>query len=312
MTFVALAVGLASSQSTTGAQVSGTCQSTRDLLSVTEKLNCVCPPNAVCNAQAADCNANHQNAIAVLTKAAARHCGQSSPPCPKVSLQDFVIRNKWKAKGGVPIRTVSIWKSGEGKSFFYVSNMEIDADGAPNAYNPQDTGLDALQNAGGPGDWHRLVTDKSGAPVIQGASDPFPGYYVSKSALEDLTLSRSDPKRYVDSTKIPYIVLPPAVASQGRAKLGDFASVVNLENGQVASAIYADVAITFNMGEGSVAWRTPWGSVPSPRKGKSSMHILYLVFPNSGNGRPRSLEEINTKGKRLFDAFGGTQQVSGC
>jgi hypothetical protein len=35
-------------------------------------------------------------------------------------------------------------------AFFYQSKMSIDADGAPNAYHPDNIGLDDLKNAGYP------------------------------------------------------------------------------------------------------------------------------------------------------------------
>jgi hypothetical protein len=33
-------------------------------------------------------------------------------------------------------------------AFYYESDLQVDADGAPNAYNPTDTGIDYLANAG--------------------------------------------------------------------------------------------------------------------------------------------------------------------
>jgi hypothetical protein len=40
--------------------------------------------------------------------------------------------------------------------------------------------------------------------------------------------------------------------------------------------------------------------------------VAYVVFPGSGNGRPRSLEEINAEGERLFRAWGGERQLDAC
>ena len=40
--------------------------------------------------------------------------------------------------------------------------MTIDADGAPNAYHPDNTGLDDLANAGTPGRWEGLAKDAEG------------------------------------------------------------------------------------------------------------------------------------------------------
>src|SRR5215210_1871871 len=84
--------------------------------------------------------------------------------------------------GGVRVRR----RRGE-KAFFFVSGMTIDSDGAPRAYhkNGSPPGLDFLANAGGPGNWFALVTDSSGNPIVQRASDPAPGFFVSMTAIED-------------------------------------------------------------------------------------------------------------------------------
>ncbi len=66
-----------------------------------------------------------------------------------------------------------VWKWNGLSTVFYKSGMTIDADGAPKAYHPKpddNKGLDALGNAGHPGNWWALVTDNgkpSGNPVIQ-------------------------------------------------------------------------------------------------------------------------------------------------
>jgi hypothetical protein len=237
----------------------------------------------------------------------------NASPCSKEIRQHFVVRNKPESKGGVVQGTVDIWNTAGGKAFFYVSRMEIDADGAPNAYNSKNTGLDDLRNAGGPGNWYGLVTDKSGDPVIQAEGGPFPGFYVSPTSLRDPTIpNESDPRKYVDATKIPYIVLPPAVAKLAKASMGDFATVVNLDNGRVASAIYADAGISFKIGEGSIALADALGIGSNPRKGNSARHIFYLVFLGSGNHKPRPLKEINAEGKRLFESWGGMSRVNQC
>jgi len=72
------------------------------------------------------------------------------------------------------LRKVALWQLPDSQDFFFVSGMTIDADGAPNAYNPDDTGLDALANAGAPAHWDGVITDRSGNPLIQRKSDPFP------------------------------------------------------------------------------------------------------------------------------------------
>ena len=88
---------------------------------------------------------------------------------------------------------VPVWQLPDSHAFFFVSGMAIDADGSPNAYHPDDTGLDALANAGEPGHWNGIITDREGNPLIQQESDPFPGYYISCTSLSDETKKFTDP-----------------------------------------------------------------------------------------------------------------------
>ena len=191
--------------------------------------------------------------------------------------------------------------------------MTIDADGSPNAYHPpvaadgagdvvgdnagDDAGLDELSNAGEPGHWNGIITDENGQPLIQQARDPFPGYYISCTSLSDKTKTFRDPTRYVDASKIPYVVLPQDVADRGGARLGDFAVVVNLRNGKSSFAIYADIG---TLGEGSVELANALGIQSDARHGGESDGILYLLFPGSGNRRPRTIAEIQSEGEKLL------------
>lgn len=195
--------------------------------------------------------------------------------------------------------------------------MAIDADGAFRAYHPNDrSGLDALAHAGHRGDWWALVTDNgkpNGHPVIQGQSDPAPGFYVSATALYDARKHNPrDPHRYVDAATIPYVVLHPDALRH--AHLGDFATVLNLQNGKHSSAIVADEsAPNLPVGEASIALARRLGIASDPRHGgKPDAAILYLIYPNSGNGRPRSLREIVANASHLFTAWGGLAQLRAC
>jgi hypothetical protein len=203
-----------------------------------------------------------------------------------------------------------------GRGFFYKSGLAIDADGAPRAYHPNDRlGLDSLAHAGHRGNWWALVTDNektSGTPVVQGPSDPAPGYYISATALYDSANPNSrDPHRYVDAASIPYVVLHPKALRY--AQLGDFATVVNLHNGKVSAAIVADEsAPNLPVGEGSIALAEALDIDSSPRHGGQDGDIVYVIYPGSGNGRPRKLEEILASSNRLFKAWGGLERLNAC
>jgi len=194
--------------------------------------------------------------------------------------------------------------------------MAIDADGAFRAYHPDNRlGLDSIEHAGRPGDWWALTTDTgkpSGHPVLQRKGDPAPGYYVSTTSLFDPTISsEKNPHRFVDSMSIPYLVLPPEGFKH--ARLGDFATVVNLRNGKMSGAIVADEsARELPMGEGSIALAKALGIDADPRNGGTEKGVAYIVYSGSGNGKPRKLEEISSITKQHFVTWGGTPRLNGC
>ena len=219
------------------------------------------------------------------------------------------------------IASNSVWQITGQSAFFYKAGMSIDADGAPNAYHPADTGIDFLANAGNPGDWWALVTDSSGNPVTQKTGDPFPGFFISTTALEDTTKDRTDPLRYVDSGKVPYIVLPgnSLIAGTG-AKLGDFVAVLNGKNGKFSYAIYADVGPKDELGEGSIALSKALGHNPFiGSKVRSSIddNILYVVFPGSRKSTTpwsssESATDIDREAEPHFEAWGGMARIRSC
>jgi Fungal chitosanase of glycosyl hydrolase group 75 len=214
--------------------------------------------------------------------------------------------------GGEPERDIPIGRLPGGTAFFYESGMTIDADGAPNAYHPDNSGLDDLTNAGSPGRWEGLAKDADGEPFIQGPDDPFPGYYVSATALADRSKAVNDPTRYVDASRIPFVVLPGGMARQLGARPGDFAVVFNLRNGRSSYAIFGDVGPYDRIGEGSVALAENLGIRSDARNGGARRGILYLVFPGSGNRGPRTSEEINAEGQKLLQDWEGSISLDAC
>jgi hypothetical protein len=231
----------------------------------------------------------------------------STSGCPRNQLLNFeILRN------GEVVREVAISQLPDSSAFFFEAGMTIDADGAPNAYHPDNRGLDDLANAGESGNWQGLAHDSGGEPYVQGPDDPFPGYFVSTTALSDRSKSAHDPSRYVDASRIPYIVLPRSIPRQLGARLGDFAVVFNLRNGKSSYAIFADVGPAESIGEGSIALAENLGIWSDARRGGTRGGIVYLVFPGSGNGRPRSIGEIYDQSERLFQAWGGADQFTAC
>jgi hypothetical protein len=224
----------------------------------------------------------------------------------RLTLLDSVARGRDKQH----FQVVPFWQLPDSEAFFFISGMTIDADGAPTAYHPDDTGLDELVNAGVPTHWDGIVTDRDGNPSIQQESDPFPGYFVSCTSLSDKTKKLTDPTRYVNASKIAYVALPQDVAERRGVRLGDFAVVMNLRNGKSSFAIYADIG---TLGEGSIALADALGIRSDAREGGESDGVLYLFFPGSGNLQPRTIGEIQNEGEKLFSGLGSEMKsLSAC
>lgn len=232
----------------------------------------------------------------------------ASPPAKSCDARSLLLNFPIYRDGEIA-REVPIWRLGDGAPYFFAAGMTIDADGSPNAYNPENTGLDDLSNAGQPGHWDGVLQDRDGNPLVQGPDDPFPGYYISCTSLADRTKRPLDPTRFVDASKIPYVVLPREVAFESGTRLGDFAVVMNLRSGAWSYAIFADVG-TF--GEGSIALADNLGIRSDARRGGTWGGIFYLVFPGSGNGQPRSVEEINDAAGKALQDWGGSERLNSC
>jgi hypothetical protein len=248
-------------------------------------------------------------AVAIAQEAISQAAAGSGARPPQSSCDRTLAADFDPQKGEFWGSSVAIWQIQDGSAILFQSGMTIDADGAPNAYNPENTGLDDLRNAGEPGHWEGIVANGEGEPLLQGPDDPFPGFYISCTALWDRTKAVTDPTRFVDASKIPYIVLPGALSRQVGAQLGDFAVVMNTRNSRSAYAIFADVG---TLGEGSMALAQKLGIWSDAREGGTRGGIVYLLFPKSGNRQPRPVEEIEGETDRIFQSWGGTGRLNTC
>jgi hypothetical protein len=250
-----------------------------------------------------------QSGLAQCVLAANERVAEQNPQgaCLGELLLNFEMRHD-----GEPERDIPIGQLAGSRAFFYESGMTIDADGAPNAYHPDKSGLDDLATAGTPGSWEGLAKDSDGEPFIQGPNDPFPGYYVSATALTDRSKAVSDPTRYVDASRIPFVVLPGGMARELGARVGDFAVVFNQRNGRISYAIFGDVGPYDRIGEGSMALAENLGVRSDARNGGTRRGIVYLVFPGSGNGRPRTIEEISAEGQKLVQDWETSIATNAC
>lgn len=172
--------------------------------------------------------------------------------------------------------------------------MDVDVDGAPNAYGPRgaDT-LDNLRDARYRRRRHGEIVgyltedDNPKVPVVQGPNDPYPGDYISQTAYTDqaLTVER-DPHRYVDATKINYVVLGNRARQLG-ARLGDFVAVTSLRTHRSVFGIVGDDGNPSG-NEGSLHLLQDLGYPFTNGIDDSVTHpeILIRFFPNSN---PRHL-----------------------
>jgi hypothetical protein len=191
------------------------------------------------------------------------------------------------------------------------AGMNIDADGSPRAYNPVSSkGLDALANAGHPGNWWAIATKNgkaSGEPVIQVDPEPAPGFYVSTTSLENFAFPETRQARYIDASTIPFVVLPFGLGMG--LKLGDLCFVYNKGTGKSALAIYADAGPRDQIGEGSIALAVALNVPSSPRTGGVSGGITYVVFPGSGNGY-QEMGVWSVQADRVFRDWGGMSRLN--
>jgi hypothetical protein len=209
---------------------------------------------------------------------------------------------------GVLYKTIggkNIYDVADKKVFVVTSGFMIDADGAPKAYHANSKiALDYLGNAGKPGNWWAIVTDtrkKDGTPLVQTATDPAPGYYISMTSLQDNSKKDSDPNRYVNSETIPYIAMPPKFSKDFR--LGDIALVVNKLNNKRCFAIFADTGPANKIGEGSIFLAQQLGIKSNPKNGGTGSGIVYILIKNSGKGTVLTNDQIQQLGRsKLSDS----------
>ncbi|MDQ1639561.1 MAG: hypothetical protein QOF62_2900 [Pyrinomonadaceae bacterium] len=123
----------------------------------------------------------------------------------------------------------------------------------------------------------------------------------------DTSLHQPDGKP-VDSDSVPFFVLPGGFAPQFGIRLGDVAAVIFKD--RVEFAVFADHGPRKKLGEGSIALHRSLGH-ETIRGGKLhdeaiDADVLTVVFPNSGDGTPKTPDEIREIGANLFTALGGT------
>lgn len=226
------------------------------------------------------------------------------------------------AKNWLSYKGIKILRIPNSTAYFYVtSNIAIDADGAPNAYHPDDIGLDALANAWFPdGDWKSVLVvdpDDASKPFIQ-PSGEFAGYFLSMTSLHS-RLPDTDAHRYVDALTTPYIVFPGKFYHiRGTGIYGDFAVVRNLSNGKQTSAIVADGGMPDTaLGEVSISLAERLGGHnvnPRTGAGQPTGPFVYLLFPRSRMQPPWpvTVAQLDQRATEELASVGGWDRIMAC
>lgn len=250
------------------------------------------------------------------------------------------------------IGNVPIFEQSEGdRAVLFESQMQVNTDGAPDSYHPDDIGITHICNGVSVGascswkakcldDFNKakaegfgggtkicffaMATNSSGIPLIQGPDDPKPGYFVSTTALKQPGSAVKTPAAQLDSNEIPFAVVPgPWQKSSGGKypKLGDYGVAYRKSTGKMEYFVVGDVGPAKKLGEGSVALHLSLGNDPfvdrfgkrRAYRGIGGRDVTYLMFPGSGPSETRmSADSIRSEGKKLLDRFGGEERLKAC
>ncbi len=167
--------------------------------------------------------------------------------------------------------------------------MTIDVDGAPNAYGPDDSkALDYELNAHvgakktGKIVGYRTKNNDGRTPIPQGATDPYPGFYIAETAYGDAANNNgNDPRRYVNAAEINYTLHATAAKNTG-VNLGDFCVVHSLSTRRTVFAIVGDSGHSSGA-EGSLALLQRLGYPAKNGKsgGVDKSEIVVRYFANT-------------------------------
>jgi hypothetical protein len=232
----------------------------------------------------------------------------------------------------------------------FASQMQVNTDGAPDSYHPDDIGITHICNAVSVGPsrtwkaqclpefrqadaegfrgptricFFAMATDASGAPLIQGTTDPKPGYFVSTTSLKQPGQSSRTPQAQLDSNTVPFAVIPTTWQRSGQPgpRLGDFGVAYRRSNGKLAYFVIGDTGPRNKLGEGSVALHQALGNAPfvtrngvrRALKRIGGRDVLYLLFPSSAQtGERLDAASIERMARPLLERFGGVERLQAC
>lgn len=203
---------------------------------------------------------------------------------------------------------------------FSSPHLNVDADGAPNAYRLDGKGLSytcdgvvAIENGkrvtpkSDPVNWQAkcnaawkkaretndyrgvaifgFATDSSNRPLVQGPGDSLPGEaFITTTSVSVPGTPVGTQRQEIDASNIPYVVLPAAVVKKYSIPPASIALVYRPSTDKLAFAIYGDNG---NLGEGSVKIHFELGSDPMLTRGgvkrakrRIEDRVVTFVFPS--------------------------------
>ena len=178
------------------------------------------------------------------------------------------------------INNISVTQDDDGR-VYWTSGAAVDADGSngqngnPFAYRADDTGLDALANAGWPNrDWSSVLLDHgNGTPTGDGN-----GNWYSQTTYA--WTGRPITTRFVDATAVPYVVVNPIVRKKAVGIVIGCRARVTYGNRSI-DAVVADVSGASSIGELSIQSAGQLGIPDSPRTGGVGQGVLFEFWPGS-------------------------------
>jgi hypothetical protein len=227
-------------------------------------------------------------------------------------------------------RGTQIFREANNRAYAYETHTAAaDADGAPNAYHPDDVGkncirdphvgLDCPENAGFPeADWWPdvLVSDPDDdtQPFVQ-PSGPFAGFFVAMTSLRAPHGNPLDPATYVDATRVPYVVIPSGFEKLPNvARPGDVGIATHIASDKMTAFIVGDAGggSDAKLGEASIALFAALGfpnANPRTGAGLPRDNIQYILFPGSRAQSPvlwpRTHQEIHDLAMQLVGSTPG-------